>query len=441
MIDRYIWGDCSRISPEAPVPVLNVEKETSVLGGAGNVVSNLVSLGADVHVIGIVGNDFAADSLQVLIKKERVSSNLIVDCSKRTTVKTRLMASNHQMLRFDEESSQTVSESVAAQVLFHFKKNIDNCDIVLISDYGKGFLTDALTQSLISISNHRQKRVLVDPKGADFSKYKGAFLLTPNKQEASVATGIDIIDNGTLLRALRRLKADCDLKVSLITLSENGIAVLDDELRLHPTIARKVYDVTGAGDTVLAALGFALSAGVLLSEAIVFANYAAAVVVAKIGSSSVTIEEISELHRLTVTKLDATKVLSVSEMNLMASGLKGKGKSIVFTSGCFDILSVGCVRYLQKAKSYGDVLVVGVSSDQSARDSEGSGRPVNGAEDRALTLSALDSVDFVVIFDDEPLYDLIRSMRPDVLVRGDGYKNTPVIGQDLVDDVRIIDFL
>ena len=440
MIDRYLWGGCSRISPEAPVQVLDVDQETSVLGGAGNVVSNLRSLGADVHVIGLKGDDLAAFSLEVLLEKEGVTFDLVVDASRRTTVKTRLMASNHQIVRFDQESSQAVGDSVVAHVLRCFEDSIEKSDIVLISDYGKGLLTSDLTARLIKTANQRQKRVLVDPKGSDFSKYKGAFLLTPNKQEASLALGVNIADDESLLAALSKMKVDCDLDVSLVTLSEHGIAVLERRLEKYPTLARQVYDVTGAGDTVLASLGFGLSAGLTTSEAVVFANYAAAVVVGKIGSSAATIDEIMKLQGYVEPKPDFPKVLPISEVSILVSRLRAQGKSVVFTNGCFDILHVGHVKYLQKASACGDVLVVGINSDQSVRNLKGLGRPINSAEDRAFTVSALESVDFVVIFDDDTPYDLICLLQPDVLVKGGDYEGKKVVGQDVVDDLRIVDF-
>jgi D-beta-D-heptose 7-phosphate kinase/D-beta-D-heptose 1-phosphate adenosyltransferase len=441
MIDRYLWGHCNRISPEAPVQVLDVDKETSVLGGAGNVVNNLKSMGAHVHVIGVVGKDSAASSLEVMLKRVDASYDLLVEVSKKTTVKTRLMASNHQIVRFDEESSEVINSKVEIHALKTFKGHIDKYDIVLISDYGKGFLTESLLQNLIKISNQKNKRVLIDPKGVNFSKYRGAYLLTPNRHEASIATNINIVDENSLLRALSKIKADCALKASLITLSENGIAVLEDELSHIPTSAKEVYDVTGAGDTVLASLGFALGAGLVLKDAIVFANYAAAVVVGKIGSSVATIDEVLELQCATSKEIDYPTILPIAEIDLLASDMRAKGKKLVFTNGCFDILHIGHVKYLQKAKAFGDILIVGINSDQSVRALKGAGRPINGEEDRALIVSALESVDFVVIFDNETPYDLIQTIQPDVLVKGGDYKGKDVVGQDLVSNTQIVDFV
>ena len=441
MIDRYLWGRCNRISPEAPVQVLDVDTVTSVLGGAGNVVNNLKSLGAYVHVIGIVGEDAAASSLEAMLKGVDASFDLIVDSSIKTTVKTRLMASNHQIVRFDEESSKALDSIGETQTLNTFKEKIDKYDIVLISDYGKGLLTEGLTQNLITIANQRNKRVLVDPKGADFSKYRGAFLLTPNRHEATIATGIDIVDEGSLLRALSKMKADCALNASLITLSEDGIAGLEDELILIPTSAKEVYDITGAGDTVLASLGFALGAGLILKDAIVFANFAAAIVVGKIGSSVATMDEILKQQEPIKTEIDLPKIVPITEISPLASDLRAKGKKIVFTNGCFDILHVGHVKYLQEAKAFGDILVLGINSDQSVRSLKGPDRPINCQEDRALIVASLASVDYVVIFSDETPYELIRSLNPDVLVKGGDYEGKDIVGQDIVGDVRIVDFI
>jgi D-beta-D-heptose 7-phosphate kinase/D-beta-D-heptose 1-phosphate adenosyltransferase len=285
------------------------------------------------------------------------------------------------------------------------------------------------------------KRVLVDPKGADFSKYRGAFLLTPNRHEASIATGIDIVDEGSLLRALSKMKADCALNASLITLSEDGIAGLEDELILIPTSAKEVYDVTGAGDTVLASLGFALGAGLILKDAIVFANFAAAIVVGKIGSSVATMDEILKQQEPIKAEIDLPKIVPITEISPLASDLRAKGKKIVFTNGCFDILHVGHVKYLQEAKAFGDILVLGINSDQSVRSLKGPDRPINCQEDRALIVASLASVDYVVIFSDETPYELIRSINPDVLVKGGDYEGKDVVGQDIVGDVRIVDFI
>jgi len=258
MIDHYLWGSCERISPEAPVQVVNVKSESSVLGGAGNVINNLRALGSQVDVISVVGGCEISNELKTLLKNISVSTqHLITQKDRITSKKSRIIASQQQVVRYDRESSDEISTESQKQILESFTSIIANYDGVLLSDYGKGVLTPSLTQSLISVANKAGKKVMVDPKGLDYSKYKGAYLLTPNKKEASEATQITIKDDESLTQAITQLKTQCNLTISLITLSEQGVAIFDDALRTHPTVAREVYDVTGAGDTVLASLGFA----------------------------------------------------------------------------------------------------------------------------------------------------------------------------------------
>jgi D-alpha,beta-D-heptose 7-phosphate 1-kinase (EC 2.7.1.-)/D-beta-D-heptose 1-phosphate adenylyltransferase (EC 2.7.7.-) len=252
MIDHYLWGSCERISPEAPVQVINVDNESTVLGGSGNVINNLKALGAQVDVISVIGGCETSDELKILLNDINVNSKYLITQKDRiTSKKSRIIAAQQQVVRYDRESTDEISTKSQTTILNTFKKIITNYDAVLLSDYGKGVLTADLTQSLITIANNNNKKVLIDPKGLDYSKYKGAYLLTPNKKEASEATQINIHDGATLTQAITQLKTNCDLDVSLITLSEQGVAIFDDTLRTHPTVAREVFDVTGAGDTVL----------------------------------------------------------------------------------------------------------------------------------------------------------------------------------------------
>jgi len=293
MIDHYLWGSCERISPEAPVQVVNVGRESSVLGGAGNVINNLNALGAQVDVISVIGGCEISDELKKLLNNINVSSKYLITQEDRiTSKKSRIIASQQQVVRYDRESTDEISSESQKLILASFKSIINNYDGVLLSDYGKGVLTFELTQAIIALANENGKKVLIDPKGLDYSKYKGAYLLTPNKKEASEATQITIKDKASLTQSITQLKTECELDVSLITLSEDGVAIYDDKLRTHPTVAREVFDVTGAGDTVLASLGFALSCNIDIDEAVKFSNLAAGVVVGKIGSATATLNEI-----------------------------------------------------------------------------------------------------------------------------------------------------
>lgn len=442
MIDHYLWGNCDRISPEAPVQIVNVKKESSVLGGAGNVINNLVSLGSGVEVISVVGDDNVADELKNLLEKIGVrANNLVIEKDRKTSKKSRLMASNQQVLRYDSESVDNICDKSSKEILEILEKKIKNFDAIILSDYKKGVLTNELTQDIIELANKNSIKVLADPKGKDFSKYKGAFTLTPNKKEAMEATNIDITDEKSLIEALKSLKLCCDLEVSLITLSEQGIAIFDEELTTSPTVAREVFDVTGAGDTVIASITFALSCGLDIKKAIYFANLAAGVVVGKLGSATATLDEIYEYESSLHKSSSSSHIKTFGEIEKLAKKFHETGKKIVFTNGCFDILHVGHVKYLQEARSFGDVLILGLNADSSVRKLKGPSRPINNQEDRAYILASLESVDYVVIFEEETPYDLIKLIKPHVLVKGGDYVGKEVVGQDIADELKLVQFV
>ena len=442
MIDHYLWGSCERISPEAPVQVVNVKSESAVLGGAGNVINNLKALGAKVDVISVVGGCEISDELKILLKNINVSTqHLITQKDRITSKKSRIIAAQQQVVRYDRESSDEISAESQKSILDTFTNIIANYNGVLLSDYGKGVLTSDLTQSLISIANKNNKKVLVDPKGLDYSKYKGAYLLTPNKKEASEATQVNIKDDASLTQAISQLKTQCDLTVSLITLSEQGVAIYDDKLRTHPTVAREVFDVTGAGDTVLASLGFALACGYEIDDAVEFSNLAAGVVVGKIGSATASLNEIIEYESSLNKSSSDAHIKTLNEITVLSKDLKARDKKIIFTNGCFDILHAGHVRYLETAKSYGDVLILGLNSDRSVTALKGEGRPINTQLDRAYILAALEAVDYVVVFDDDTPYDLIKAIKPHILVKGGDYEGKQVVGQDIADELKLVQFV
>ena len=445
MIDHYLWGSCERISPEAPVQVINVDNESTVLGGSGNVINNLKALGAQVDVISVIGGCETSDELKILLNDINVNSKYLITQKDRiTSKKSRIIAAQQQVVRYDRESTDEISTKSQTTILNTFKKIITNYDAVLLSDYGKGVLTADLTQSLIAIANDNNKKVLVDPKGLDYSKYKGAYLLTPNKKEASEATNINIKDDKSLTQAITQLKTKCDLDISLITLSEQGVAIYDDhddELRIHPTVAREVFDVTGAGDTVLASLGFALSCGLDIDNSVEFANLAAGVVVGKIGSATATLNEIIEYESSLNKSTSDEHIKTLDEIIALSTELKSRDKKIVFTNGCFDLLHAGHVRYLETAKSFGDMLILGLNSDRSVTALKGEGRPINTQLDRAYILAALEAVDYVVIFDEDTPYDLIKAIKPHVLVKGGDYEGQDVVGQDIADELKLVQFV
>ena len=422
--------------------MVNVKSESAVLGGAGNVINNLNALGAQVDVISVVGGCEISDELKVLLKNINVSTqHLITQKDRITSKKSRIIASQQQVVRYDRESTDEINSESQKQILDTFNSIITDYDGVLLSDYGKGVLTKELTTSLIAIANKNNKKVLVDPKGLDYSKYKGAYLLTPNKKEASEATQVNIKDDASLTQAITKLKTECDLDVSLITLSEQGVAIYDDKLRTHPTVAREVFDVTGAGDTVLASLGFALACGYEIDDAVEFSNLAAGVVVGKIGSATATLNEIIEYESSLNKSTSDEHIKTLSEITVLSEELKTRNKKIIFTNGCFDILHAGHVRYLETAKSYGDILILGLNSDRSVTALKGEGRPINIQMDRAYILAALEAVDYVVVFDEDTPYDLIKAVKPHVLVKGGDYEGKQVVGQDIADELKLVQFV
>lgn len=442
MIDEYLWGSCERISPEAPVQVVDIKKETKVLGGAGNVINNLVSLGAKVSVMSVIGNDDAGHEVKSMLDKIEVKSFLVEQKGRKTSRKTRLMASHSQVVRYDKESKNDINFESVKKLYSKLQEKINAYDTILLSDYAKGVLTNELIEKVITFANKNDIKVLVDPKGSDFSKYSGAYLLTPNKKEAELASNTKIENADTLKEVLKKQKKNADLSVSLITLSENGIAILkDNEVVTKPTVAREVYDVTGAGDTVLASLGFAISLNYNIETAVEFSNLAAGVVVGKIGSATVTMDEIEEyqasLHKSSIE----LHIKSRKEIKKIAARLKEQNKKVVFTNGCFDILHKGHVSYLNVAKSFGDVLILGLNSDASVKRLKGENRPINSEDDRAYILSALECVDYVVIFDEDTPYELISKIKPHTLVKGADYEGKEVVGQDLVDELKLVKFV
>lgn len=442
MIDEYIWGGCERISPEAPVQIISVSKESAVLGGAGNVLSNLSAFEAKVSLYSVIGDDANATLLQKLIHDLSLAQCTLVTESKRiTTKKSRIIASGQQVLRFDDETTTAISLSSQVNLAEALQKNLAKYDAILLSDYGKGVLTPNLCKDIISYANALNIPVLVDPKGANYSKYKNATILTPNKKEATLASNINIRDEATLSKALQYFKKELNLKYALITLSEDGIALLDKKVTTIPTVAREVYDVTGAGDTVLASLGVALASGLNIISACEFANKAAAVVVAKVGSATATLNEIEEYEHSLNKGQAESKIKDFEQITRISKRLRTQGRKLIFTNGCFDILHAGHVKYLEEAKSYGDTLILGLNSDESVSKLKGSSRPINSEDDRAYILASLEAVDYVVKFYGDTPYELIKTVQPHILVKGGDYEGKEVIGQDIAEELRLVQFV
>jgi len=440
MLDHYLWGSCERISPEAPVQVVDIQKETTLLGGAGNVINNLLTMGAKVNVLSVIGEDNnGKELLEILGESGANASGVIKQKGRNSSKKSRVVASHQQIIRYDSESKSDISKKSEIELFNRFEKIITDVDVLLLSDYGKGVLTQTLTCKLIECAKKHKKLILVDPKGSDYSKYKGATLVTPNKKEAMEATRIDIKDEESLRKAGELLKNSLELNYVVITLGEDGMAIFGEEVTKIPTVAREVFDVTGAGDTVLASFGYALACGFDIRKSALFATSAAAVVVGKLGSATVSLDEIDMYKHSLRSGVASSKIKTKEEIVTL---LKSFGdKKIVFTNGCFDILHVGHVKYLEKAKSFGDILIVGLNSDESVRRLKGENRPINFSEDRAYLLSGLESVSFVVEFSEDTPYNLIGAIQPDVLVKGGDYRGKVVIGSNIVKEVRLVDFI
>jgi len=442
MIDKYLWGECSRISPEAPVQVIDVSSESEVLGGAGNVLNNLTSLGVETAILSVIGDCDISKNLKSLLASAKVNeTHLITKSDRVSSKKTRIIASHQQVVRYDIETSKNIDKESELELITIFKSIVSGYDLIILSDYGKGVLTEKVTTAIIKESAKHGIKVIADPKGDDYSKYFGAYLLTPNKKEASIATGVKIQDKISLLNALKQLKSDCNLSFSLITLSDEGIAYLDKNLKIHPTVAREVFDVTGAGDTVIASLGYAIAANLNIDEAVQFANLAAGVVVGKIGSATVTIDEIIEYQHSIHQSGCEENILSLDSLLSEINKHRNNSKRIVFTNGCFDILHVGHVQYLHQAKKLGDILIVAINSDNSVKLNKGPSRPINSFEDRACIIASLESVDYVIKFEEETPINLIKKITPDFLVKGGDYKNKQVAGQDFAKELVLIDFV
>lgn len=442
MVDQYLWGTSDRISPEAPVQIVDIDKETSVLGGAGNVINNLHALGAKVDIMSVIGNCPSSKLLKRLLARIKIDSKfLVIENNRILSKKSRIISGKQQVARFDCESSDEISAESQKILLKNFKKNVKHYDVLVLSDYNKGVLTKKISQSLISIANKLNKKVLVDPKGHDLSKYKGAYLITPNKIEASNLSNISINDDLSLKAAIKYIKKHANLNVSIITLGHKGIAVFDKKLTLHPTLAKEVFDVTGAGDTLLASISFALACNSSIHEAVEFANIAAGLVIGKLGSATVTLDEIYS-YKLSITDKPYKKQITrESELVALIKIIKSKKKKIVFTNGCFDIIHSGHIKYLEQAKTFGDVLIVGLNSDSSIKELKGDKRPIISQFDRADVIGALNVVDFIYIFEDKTPEKLIKLIQPDILVKGSDYKGKVIAGSNYASKVMFADFI
>ncbi len=429
MLDQYVWGEVDRISPEAPVPVVRATLRDEKPGGAANVAMNLAGLGAQATLVGFGGGDREQRSLESLLAQEKIEATLIAAPQVPTTSKLRILSGNQQMIRVDIEAVPDYSAADYRQVLEQSLSAIEHVSVVILSDYAKGTLTEELCQCLIARARQRNIPILVDPKHRSFARYRGATTICPNRKELSAATAEPAIDLDHLLSAGQRQLADLDMSAMVVTLGGQGIAVLRRSSRFRaPAVVRQVYDVSGAGDTVIAVLALALARGMPLESVVELANVAAGIVVGKIGTAPIHRDELlGALTQEAALEMD-DKVLSLERLLTRAGAWRSSGQRVVFTNGCFDILHIGHIRLLEEARRKGDRLIVGLNTDDSVRRLKGPLRPIVPERERAQVLAALSAVDAVVLFGESTPLKLVKAIRPDVLVKGGDYSEEEVVG-------------
>ena len=435
MLDRYVMGEVERISPEAPIPVLRTQRETSMLGGAGNVASNIAVLGGGGRFIGVVGEDAAGDEIARLLSNlQAIHADLVRDSERHTTLKTRFVGSNQQLMRADVESTEALSAQCQAQVLEHITHSGDTIGAVVLSDYGKGVLSDTIIQGVITKAHAAKIPVVIDPKGSDYSRYRGADIITPNKKELMDATAMPARTDDDVVAACMHLIESCGVGGVLATRSADGMTlVTKDRDPLHlKAEAREVFDVSGAGDTVVATLALALAGGADLNDAASLANTAAGIVVGKAGTATVSGAELARaLHHQDLGQAEA-KLNDLDRAIAKVALWRDQGLKVGFTNGCFDLLHPGHISLLSQARAACDRLVVGLNSDSSVRGLKGETRPVQSEAARAAVLGALVAVDLIVLFSDETPIQLIEALHPNVLVKGADYTIDTVVGADIV---------
>jgi len=433
MLDTYYSGNVKRISPEAPVPVFKKNDERSVLGGAANVAANLVAAEQSVSVMAMVGNDTVGEKMRRLFDEQGINTDLVLSLNRHTTEKVRFLASNNQqVLRLDVEDTDDLKASDCDNLLRVLKNKVSEFDLIIISDYLKGLLTYDFTQGVIGLANDNGVPVIIDVKDQKCEKYFGATLLKPNLKELADLTGMPVNTSEQIVSASENLKIKCKVNYVLTTCGERGMVLVGDrEPYFVEALGQEVFDVTGAGDTTIAYLSACLVNGMSMRESVDIANLAAGIQVSKVGTSSVYWDEIRE--RMSDQVEDSTYKI-ISRALVDSFRMDHKEQKIVFTNGCFDILHIGHVRYLQEAAKLGDLLVVGLNSDDSVKRLKGPERPINGEAERAEMLATFGFVDYVVVFDEDTPLKLITIIQPDVLVKGGDYAPDEVIGKFEVEE-------
>lgn len=439
ILDTYIYGKVERISPEAPIPVLYKTPMLTrySLGGAANVAYNMMTAGAgEVDIFSIIGNDEQGKILLKKLKEVGIGIDMVaVDHDRPTTEKLRYIGQNNQqLLRVDMESRQCVRMKLLKNQCEKLEKRIQQYSVIVLSDYLKGFLSIEITDMLIKMAMRHHIPVLIDIKDKNYFKYQGAYLLKPNKQELHEITGMDVSNENNIIKAANFLCRETKCKYILVTMGSEGMMLIsrDGLLLKEKSIAREIYDVTGAGDTAMAYLAVGVASGESIEKTVEISNVAAGIKVSKLGTGAVYLDEVTKC-------MDENKCHNKRLKNYKANGLKPivleqqRGKKIVFTNGCFDLFHIGHVKYLQKAKQLGDCLVVGINSDTSVKRIKGEDRPINNCEERMALVAALECVDYVVEFEEDTPLELIKAIMPDVLVKGGDYKIEDIVGKDIVE--------
>jgi D-beta-D-heptose 7-phosphate kinase/D-beta-D-heptose 1-phosphate adenosyltransferase len=448
MVDRFVYGDVARISPEAPIPVMMRSSEIVMLGGVGNVARNAAALGAEVALVGVIGGDDASRQAKVILSEEtRIEGYVIADPERPTTVKTRFVSGGQQLLRVDEETARPIDGDVEQQVVRALTEAARGAKAILVSDYGKGSVTPAVIEAALAAAARESAVLVVDSKARSFSRYGAADVVKPNLGELAYATDMPTGTDAEVELALARALELSACKAVVVTRGAGGmsLAMRGAAVRHFRRTPQEVADATGAGDTALASLGAALAAGADLEEAIDFALLAAGVVVQKVGTATASPDELLEAEVIERVSPAESKIATPDRMAREAARWRERGLKIGFTNGCFDILHRGHIAYLAQARDWCDRLIIGVNSDRSVRALKGEGRPVNDLESRALVLAGLRTADLVVPFDEDTPLKLIETARPDVLIKGADYDVEGVVGRELVEswggEVRLADLV
>ncbi len=435
MLDRFVYGAVERISPEAPVPVLRVVSEDSMLGGAGNVLRNLAAVGAQVCFVAVVGDDqVGRDLISMVAGEETVEPYVLVERGRQSTRKVRFVHGAHQLLRADHETGEAIAPQTEERIVGIAAAGMESVDVVVLSDYAKGVLTSRVVGAVIEAARAAGKPVVVDPKTHDFTRYRGATALTPNRQELAAASRLEAADDAGITAAALRVMDDADADSILVTRSADGMSLVErNGHAVHlPAEMREVYDVSGAGDSVVALFAVSLGRGLPRGTAARLANLAGGVAVSRSGTAAVSLDDLRHACHGQAFESNEAKIVSAPVAERMVGSWREAGRSIGFTNGCFDLIHLGHVSLLKQARRQCDRLVVALNSDSSTRRLKGPGRPVNTEVSRAQILASMSDVDLVIVFNEATPLHLIERLRPDVLVKGSDYRPDEVVGADIV---------